>query len=53
MICDFCSAPDPQHTIPCRSFDVDEILLTPEGFRSLDEWMACDACCALIQDFFE
>lgn len=40
--CDFCSRPDPTWTHPAESFN-DGI-----GGRSIDAWLACDQCNALI-----
>ncbi|MCC7157789.1 MAG: hypothetical protein IT161_24625 [Bryobacterales bacterium] len=43
MICDFCSVPDPAWRYPADSFhDV-------FGSRSVEDWLACEACQQLIQ----
>ena len=42
MICDFCSAPNPAWRYPAVSF------FDLFGSRSVEDWMACDACHARI-----
>ena len=42
MICDFCSGPDPAWRYPATSF------ADMFGSRSVEDWLACEACHALI-----
>ena len=42
-VCDFCSRPNPTWRYPADSF-LDEF-----GSRSVEDWMACDDCHALIE----
>ena len=42
MICDFCSSPAPAWRYPADSFH------DSFGSRSVEDWMACEACHALI-----
>ena len=42
MKCDFCSRPNPQWRHPAESFN-DGV-----GGRSIEDWLACDDCHALI-----
>jgi hypothetical protein len=46
LICDFCSAPDPQREYKCANFE------SPEPLKGLaasqGSWLACDDCAELI-----
>lgn len=43
LICDFCSDPEPEHRITCKTFDVGS---TP--FTSVGDFAVCGACFSLI-----
>jgi hypothetical protein len=42
MICDFCSAENPQWVCPCATYEVEP------GVQSRSDWMACDICAQFI-----
>jgi hypothetical protein len=51
VICDFCSAPDPVRSYPCRNFDMGTPSVTspiPATNASDGAWAACAHCSALI-----
>ena len=44
MICDFCSAPEPEWVCPCATYAVPDL----PGVVSESHWAACAACAELV-----
>lgn len=49
LLCDFCAAPNPQHRIHSIGFDVDDVVPVTAPMTSTGDFLACDACNAIIQ----
>jgi len=45
-ICDFCSVVNPTWEYDCNTFVTKEM----EGYRFVNEWLACDVCHEFIED---
>ena len=49
LICDFCSAPSPEHRIQVRSFVVDDVVPVTHGMTSVGDFLACNVCFHIIE----